>query len=619
MRMKHSLFITILVAITSMFFAGNLSAQKPVPPQSSNQKQDTTSIIIIDHFGKFLEDRQGIDVIKWISQGLQLRLDSTYIYADSAVIWNEERIYAYGNVIIQQGDSIHIFTDTLYYTRQTGIANLLGEVALEQGGRQLWTKDLDYNLVGRYGIYSQGGALIDGPLQVTSKAGRYDARSEGMLFKDSVVVLHPKFNLAADSLTYDAISELVKFNGPTNIYTPSGEIYCEDGFYDLESEKAEFTKNAQYIGGDKKAKAEIIVYDASKEEVTMYNNVEVTERDRKILGDSIRYHELTGDTWIYGSPAFYTDSLRRMQSDTIYYNDQTKKVSMKGPSELVDGSVILKALSTEFDEHTGLGYATGSVHMRDTAQNFGIVAENLQFSQRDDYANAHGKSRPYFYSLIEGDTLYTAADTITMWRAVDTIVGDSFRMIKAYNDVRIYKSDLQGVADSLSFNGRDSVFTLFHNPVLWSDTTQFSADTISIFMRNKVMDKIVLIKQAIIISEIVGHYYDQIKGREIVADFDSSKIRTMLVTGNAESIYYTRDEVQAFIGVNQTSCAKMLFYFSAGQIQRVTYFGESNSSLDPMHSKDHHSLRLDGFKWITEKRPHSLSDLLKVVLKIPAQ
>lgn len=607
--------IGVLVCINCISALG----QSPIVKQQTETKDDSTSLIIIDHFGKFLEDRQGIDVIKWISQGLQLRLDSTYIYADSAVIWNEDRIYAYGNVIIQQGDSIHAFTDTLYYTRQTDIANLVGEVVLEQGGRQLWTKNLDYHLGGRYGIYSQGGTLIDGPLQVTSKAGRYDARSEGMVFKDSVIVLHPRFNLAADSMTYDAIESLVRFNGPTNIFTSTGEIYTEAGFYDLETEKAEFTQNAQYVGGDKRARAEKIYYDAKKEEVTMYEKVEIIEKDRKIYGDSIRYLERTGETWIYGRPAIYLDSLRRMQSDTIFYNEKTKKVSMKGPSELVDGSVKLKARNTDFDETTGLGFASGEVHLRDTVQNFGIVTDDLNFSQKDDYANAYGKTRPYFYTIIEGDTLYTAADTITMWRLVDTLSGDSVRMIKAFHDVRIFKSDLQGIADSLSFSGRDSIFTLYKNPVLWSDTTQFSADTIQIAMRNKVMDKIILTRQAIIISEIIGHYYDQIKGREIVADFDSSKVKTMLVTGNAQSIYYTRDELQAFIGVNQTSCAKMLFYFSEGEIQRLTYFGESTSSLDPMHSKDHNTLRLDGFKWITESRPHTLDDIKKIVLKSPMQ
>ena len=169
----------------------------------NNVQQDTSkkSIIIIDHWGKLIEDLQGQEHVKWISNGLQLRIDSTNIYADSAVIFNEDRIYAYGNVVIQQGDSLEVFTDTLFYTRETDVAELFGEVALRQGTKQLWTKDLTYHLAERYGEYHQGGILVDKDLQMSSKRGIYYARDESIVFKDSVIVLHPKFNLAADSMT----------------------------------------------------------------------------------------------------------------------------------------------------------------------------------------------------------------------------------------------------------------------------------------------------------------------------------------------------------------------------------------------------------------------------------
>jgi len=76
-----------------------------------------------------------------------------------------------------------------------------------------------------------------------------------------------------------------------------------------------------------------------------------------------------------------------------------------------------------------------------------------------------------------------------------------------------------------------------------------------------------LTHQALIISELMTVYYDQIKGKEIIAQFDSSKVKDMWVLGNAESIYYTRDEEDAFIGVNQTICSKMYFTFLKGQLQ----------------------------------------------------
>lgn len=609
-------FRFVLLCIFFFLLPGGAALLAQVRPVPVEKRQ--AAFILIDHFGRLVEDRGGLETFKYISNGLQLRLDSTFIYGDSALIANEDRVYAYGNVIIQQGDSMSVFTDTLYYTRETDVANLVGEVALRQGSRQLWTRHLTYYLDERYAVYSQGGVLVDDSLQVSSKRGWYDARTESMIFRDSVIVLHPRFNLAADSLSYLARQNLVRFTGPTTIYTPSGEIYCEAGFYDLQREQAEFTKAARFTGGEKRASAGRIRYNARTEEVWMYKDVIVREAGKKITGDSIRYLASSGETWIYGDPAHYGDSTRTIQSPEIFYNEKTNRVSTRGPSEINDGPLVLRARQLDFDDQTGLGTASGDVEWRDTAQAIGVRADILEYSRAAEYVNAFGQGRPLFYTIVDGDTLYLAADTLTMWRETDTltvsdslVILDTVRMIRGYPDVRLLKADLQGIADSLSFDGRDSLFTLFGHPVMWSDTSQFSGDTVTVSLVDRKIRDIGLIRNAIILSEILGRYYDQIKGRTIVAHFDSSAIRHLQVAGNAESVYYTRDEQQAFIGVNQTTCSKMFFFFRRGEINRLSYFGESTSVMRPMGDVDHDTLRLEGFQWRAAERPRTLADLLR--------
>lgn len=194
---------------------------------------------------------------------------------------------------------------------------------------------------------------------------------------------------------------------------------------------------------------------------------------------------------------------------------------------------------------------------------------------------------------------------------MDTLTQSPYRLIRAYDDVRLFKSDLQGKADSLVFNDRDSLFTFFDDPLLWTDTTQFSADTITLSVRHKQIHDITLVQRALIISELYGTYYDQIKGKRVVADFDSSAIRDMWVTGNAESIYYTRDDKSAFIGVNQTICSKMYFTFKDNQIDLLKYFGENSSTMTPMGEAQHDALRLEGFQWREEERPQSVNAILE--------
>ena len=591
-----------------------------ISAQSQPVSRDTLSddVIIIDHVGKLIEDLQGLETIKWLSKGLQLRIDSTNIYADSAVIFNDERVFAYGDVVIQQGDSLHVFTDTLKYYRDKDVAHLIGEVALQQGSRQLWTTNLTYFLGDRYGEYNNGGVLVDGALQVSSKRGTYWAAREEVMFHDSVIVLHPKFNLAADSLRYLASQSLVLFTGPTNIFTKAAKIYTEGGYYDLKTETAEFNLNPKYTGNRKNATADTIRYMAQEGEVEMMGNVIVIEEDKTINGDYLRYLENSGETWILGQPAKYIDSTRKIISPEIFYNEKTNQVTTKGASEIRDGPFIMKAEQTNYDQLTGRMKAEGNVVWRDTVQNIGIFTEQLDYGVKTSYMLAYGTIRPIFFTIIEEDTLYIAADTFNMWTAHDTLTSndtlliiDSINMMRAYHDVRLFKSDMQGKADSMVFHSRDSLFTFYGTPVMWSDTTQFSADTINMHMENKQIKDIVLNRRAMIVSELMNFYYDQIKGKKIVAQFDSSAIEEMVVTGNAESIYYTRDDNSAFIGVNKTICSKMFFTFNNGEIHLLKYYGDNSSTLSPMHEANHDKMRLEGFLWRESERPHNVNDLLK--------
>jgi lipopolysaccharide export system protein LptA len=601
-RILFSLFVLIFPMLS----------QSQVNSKANPQDTSKAKFIIIDHFGKLIEDKEGVESVKWISQGLQLRIDSTYIYADSAVIFGEDRIFAYGNVVIQQGDSLNVFTDTLLYFKETDIAELIGEVALDQGSKQLWTNGLTYHLSERYGSYSQGGVLVDRDLQVSSKQGTYYAESEEVVFKDSVIVLHPKFNLAADSMTYLASQSKVLFTGPTNIYTPNAKIYCESGFYDLKNETAEFNRNAQYAGDQKKATADTIRYGAETGEVLMLGNVHVEENDKRIDGTSLRYMEKTGETWITGEPAKYADSTRTINSPEIFYNEQTNQVSTVGRGDITDGDMKMQFDHSEYDQLTGIGRFSGNVMWRDTVRNVGIITDTLNMSEKTQYVLAYGINRSLFFTIVDGDTLFIAADTLNMENEIDTSgEADTVRVIRAYYDVRLFKSDMQGIADSLVFNDTDSLFSFFGDPVLWSDTTQFSADSITMSIKNGQINDIILTQKAIIISELYETYYDQIKGRVILAQFDSSAIKDMWVTGNAESIYYTRDDQNAFIGVNKTICSKMYFTFLEGQIHLLKYYGENSSSMMPMGEANHGTLRLEGFQWRSMDRPLSVTDLLE--------
>ena len=183
-------------------------------------------------------------------------------------------------------------------------------------------------------------------------------------------------------------------------------------------------------------------------------------------------------------------------------------------------------------------------------------------------------------------------------------------ILSSFYDVRIFKSDFQGRCDSLIYNTTDSLFRLFRDPILWSDSaTQFKADTIYIQLANDEIDRVFLIGNAIIINESDGIFYNQIKGKFITAYFENSSVKKVKVEGNAETIYYAKDDADAYIGVDQSICSELMVYFKEGEVESIKFLKEPQSTLIPMRKADHEALRLKGFEWLIQLKPLSRDDL----------
>ena len=274
------------------------------------------------------------------------------------------------------------------------------------------------------------------------------------------------------------------------------------------------------------------------------------------------------------------------------------------------------------------------------------MGDSLIYRKDIDYVTAFGDTRPMMKTVMDGDTLYLSAEDFRLTTSIDTIYLDSLsvmdstltapifeikvlsndtidqdsvirmvwfdtiRVFNAYYDVKIFKSNLQGVCDSLNFNTRDSIFTFYRQPILWSDTSQFSADTIDVLMVNQSLDKMRLKKNGFIVNETGKTFFNQIKGKLITAYFDSQEVRRIFVEGNAEAIYYATDESNAYLGVNQSICSEMEFLLANQAIQTLKFLKEPKSKMIPMTQADHNTLRLEGFKWSVVQRPKSVADIL---------
>jgi lipopolysaccharide export system protein LptA len=288
----------------------------------------------------------------------------------------------------------------------------------------------------------------------------------------------------------------------------------------------------------------------------------------------------------------------------LVYNEKTGQFITTGRAALQDSTNQLEADEIVRIDSTENLIAKGSVNWIDTIQQTAIQCDSLFLDKVNNRAIAVGFHRqPIFKSFSDpADTLYLAADTLIAFQK-DTI--SKQKNILAYHDVKVYRSDLQAVCDSLTYSEVDSIFTLYHHPIIWSDTSQFFADTIKILQEGSHIKRMYLLHNAMIINSEDLIYFNQIKGRIITADFDSSNLSNVDVFGNAEAVYYAIDDHRAYIGVNKIICSHILAKFGSNKVDRIYFFNQPNGTLHPMRSVDHNALKLKGFQWKFDGRPQA--------------
>ena len=415
-------------------------------------------------------------------------------------------------------------------------------------------------------------------------------------------------------LDHRGLERVVHHHGVPGVGTADGDVgHQHVGQRDF----AEFDLNPQYEKEGQRGRAKKMRYFGTTKEYTLEGEAYIDDptKGQTTQADVIRYNTDTEKTMLRGN-AHFKDSTRDIRGEEIHVDGRNKAYQIMGRGRVVDPPNIIEADSLDFNDVLGAGLALGGVVWIDTASDFTILAHRMDYNKRTEFLNAFGSSgapgaagRPMMKSLIDRDTLYMSADTLTSYKP-DT--ASDTRLLLAHKDVRIFKRDLQAACDSLSFSSADSIFWFYKIrdiPVIWSDTSQFSGDTIRMLLKNKKLDRIWLVQNALVVNSEDGLMFNQIKGRYTTAFFRDDEVREMLVEGNAQAVYYALDDRRAYVGLNQTECSEMRLYFGSNQVESIKFYDHPSGSFTPMKKAGEGTKKLEGFFWEQVRRPRKVGDL----------
>ena len=443
-------------------------------------------------------------------------------------------------------------------------------------------------------------------------------------------------------------------------------MYCDSACFYEKTNSLEAFDNVKMVQGDTLfLYGDHLFYDGNTQVAQVRNNVRMENRTITLTTDSLNYDRisnlgyffdggtlmdeqnvLTSD-WGEYSPATkmsvfnYEVKLVNPQftltSDTLRYNTETKIASIVGPSdidsdenhiyselgfyytqqgqaELLERSVLtnngkrMTGDSLFYDRNRGIGEAFRNVELIDTINKNMLTGDYCFYNQLTGYAFATDRAMATDFS--QGDSLFIHADTLqlyTYYLNTDSV----YREARAYHKVRFYRSDIQGVCDSLVFSSKDSCLTLYQDPILWNGKQQLLGEEIMVYMNDSTIDWAHIQNQALSVERLDSLNYNQVSGKEMKAYFEGGEMKQVDVIGTVRLVYYPMEKDSTLLGLNSSETSQLSMFLENRKLKKMTMSPKSNGTLYPMTQIPPAKMKLDNFAWFDYVRPLNKEDIFK--------
>ncbi len=590
MTHRHTSLIAVAVLALGGLSSGFVEAQDASAQTAAPQTQATQTAapqtpasgnrrIYLEHANTLSFNKQQSADYQILRGDVRFRQDSAYMYCDSAYFYERTNsMDAFGNVRFEQGDSLYIFSDSLYYDGNTGYARLRDNVRLVHNDAILYTDYLDYDRFAQQANYYNSGVLVDPQNHLLSEQGWYYPATKTANFLQNVQLRsydysHRKPELNADGLEIGQEIAPLPDDGDS-----IPEFYMNRRDSILAQREP---PHASLDPDDEALPPRVIIY-----------------------SDTLSYDLVTSIAKLNGSSRIVSDTAYIL-TDLGYYNTQTDFARLYHRSQVYSKGRFATGDSMRYDRLNGIGEVFGHAEMCDTLNSAKLLADYVYYDDSTQYIMATGHALGMEFS--DGDTLYLHADTLKAYTL------DSIRYASAYYSVRYYRTDLQGVCDSLIFSGADSIATFMGNPIMWNESYQITGDTIFVKMADSGVQRAMVHDYAFLIEHKDSTFYDQISGKALVCYFDSSKVRQMDMEGNVKIIYYPQESDKTLIGLNQMIGNYLSVWFQEGKMDKLRVWPEVVGSLTPLPLVKPDILYLDNFRWMEYLRPTSPADVFRDV------
>lgn len=439
-------------------------------------------------------------------------------------------------------------------------------------------------------VFTQGDSL-----RLTCNTIEYDGKTKMALAEGNVKLKRPDMSLKTEKLNLDRITNQAFYNTRGIIIDSASTLTSQQGRYFMDQKKYRFI-----------------------------SKVTIVNPEYKVNSDQLDYYTELNQAFLYGNSKIKGDTYTIECERGFYDLDREKGVFKKNATLYYDNKII-KGDSLYFESEQNYAAATKNVSIVDSLNKSIITGHYGEIFKAQDSAIITRKALAV--NIIDNDSLFIHADTLVATGPEER------RILRAYYDVRILKSDLRGRSDSLYLDEsigltkllnkplskqQEQIFTEAdrnaNNPVLWFEKSQMSGNQILLLSDTKTnkLDSLKIRENVFIIEKdtLSEDGFHQIKGGVLDGAFVDSKLDNIVITKNTEMVYYLyNDEDLQLIGIDKTTCSALKMNFVEGEINDITFLVSPLGDVYPEEELPINERTLKGFVWRKEERPDTVEDL----------
>ncbi len=429
-------------------------------------------------------------------------------------------------------------------------------------------------------------------INMTSKYIEYSGLTQLAFASGDVVLKDPTSTITSDTLYFDRLKQEAFYrNGGTVVKDTSGTITSKIGRYYMDLKKYKFVQD-----------------------------VVLVNKDATIHSNYFDFYSDTGYAYLFGPSTIVTAESKTYCEKGFYDTKSKVGYAMKNAKIDYDNREI-KGDSLYFDNNKSFASATNNIKVTDTLNKSIVKGHYAEVFKEKD--SVFITKRAYAITVQEKDSVYVHADTLMVTGKPEK------RIIRGFKNVRMYKSDMSGKADSIHMNqetgltqfiniskqGTTDLFSVKLKPILWNIDNQMTGDTIHLISDTKAekLDSLIVFNNAFIISkDSVGTGYNQINGQKLIGLFDDkNELYNIDIIKNAQSIYYSRNDDDELIGIDKSKSGAINIKISDKTIDEVNKINQVDGLVYPESKFPDNEKLLKGFDWRDEERPRSIEDLFK--------